>query len=68
MSALKNIFNKKEDLVHSFEGFWNWFQENEKSFFKVIKEEGNIEKVFFNKLSAKLNKLKGGFFFSGRNA
>lgn len=63
MSNSKNISNKKQDLAHSYEDFWEWFQENEKTFFKVIKEEGNMEKDFFDVLSTKLNQIKDGFFF-----
>ncbi len=68
MGLLKNIFSKKEDPVHSYEDFWNWFQLNERHFFKVVKEQGNIERVFFDGLSSKLNQLKDGFFFPGGNA
>lgn len=63
MSFLKNIFGKKEESVRSYEDFWSWFQKNEKVFFKVVKEKGNIEKDFFAKLSPKLNEIKEGFFY-----
>jgi Family of unknown function (DUF695) len=63
MSFLRNIFGKKDEPVKSYEDFWNWFHKKEKSFFKVVKEKGNIEKDFFNKLSTKLNELKDGFFY-----
>jgi len=63
MSFLSKLFGKKEEPIKSYEDFWNWFNKNEKTFFKVVKEKGNIEKVFFNKLSAKLNELKDGFFY-----
>ncbi|MEQ8556479.1 MAG: DUF695 domain-containing protein [Cyclobacteriaceae bacterium] len=32
-------------------------------FFKVIKNQGNIERDFFNKLSPKLNQLRDGYWF-----
>ena len=63
MSFLRNIFGKKGDPVKSYEDFWNWFHQNENSFYKVVKEKGNIEKDFFNKLSTKLNELNDGFFY-----
>lgn len=63
MSFLKNILSKKDEPVKSHEDFWNWFHKNEKTFFKVVKEKGDIEKDFFNRLSPKLNELKDGFFY-----
>ena len=63
MSFLKSIFGKKDEPIKSYDDFWNWFRINEKAFFKVVKERGNIEKNFFNKLEPKLNELKDGFFY-----
>ncbi len=63
MGLLTNIFGKKESAINSYEDFWVWFQENEKNFFNVVKQQKNIEKDFFNKLSPKLNQLKEGFFY-----
>jgi len=63
MGLLKNILGKKEDTIKSYEDFWNWFQNNEKSFYNVLKNNGNIEKDFFNKLSPKLNELREGYWF-----
>jgi len=63
MGFLKSLINKKEESIKSYSDFWNWFNQNEKSFFKVIKQKGNIEKDFFDKISPKLNELKEGFFF-----
>lgn len=63
MSFLKKPFTSKNDLSKSYQEFWTWFQKNEKAFFRVVKEETQIEKGFFNKLSPKLNKVKEGFFY-----
>jgi len=63
MNVIKSIFSKKDEPVISYKDFWNWFKKNEKNFFKVLKEEGNVEKEFFNKLSPKLDELKDGFYF-----
>jgi hypothetical protein len=63
MSFLKNIFSKKEEKVKSYEDFWDWFAKNERTFFEVVKRKGDIEKVFFDKLSVKLDELRTGFFF-----
>lgn len=63
MSFIKSLFNKKEEPINSYADFWNWFQNNEKKFHNVIKNQGNINKVFFEKLSPKLAELKDGFWF-----
>jgi hypothetical protein len=63
MSFLKNIFGAKDEPIKSYGDFWSWFEQNEKKFFHVVKDNGNIEKDFFNKLSPKLNDLKDGFFY-----
>jgi hypothetical protein len=63
MSILKNIFGSKDEPIKSYGDFWKWFEQNEKKFFRVVKEHGNIEKDFFNKLSPRLSELKDGFFY-----
>jgi hypothetical protein len=63
MSFLKKIFGPKEPPVRSYDDFWNWFGKNADSFHQVVKQKGNIEKDFFNKLSPKLNELKDGFWY-----
>lgn len=63
MNFLKNIFEKKETPIKSYSDFWNWFQDNEKTFFNVVKNHKDIEKDFFDKLSPKLAELKDGYFY-----
>lgn len=63
MSFLKNIFAKKDEPIKSYSDFWNWFQNNEKTFFNIVKENNNIEDEFFDKLSRKLEELKDGYFY-----
>ncbi len=63
MSFIKNIFSKKDQPAKSYDDFWNWFQRNQQNFYRVVKEKGNIEKDFFDKLSQKLNELKEEFFY-----
>ncbi len=63
MSFLKNLFGKKEAPIESYNDFWDWFQRNEKSFFKVLKNDGDIQKDFLDKLSPKLGELREGYFF-----
>lgn len=64
MGFINNILGKNlESKIKSYEDFWDWFKKNEKTFFKAVKEHHNIEKMFFEKLSPKLNELKEGFYF-----
>jgi hypothetical protein len=63
MSILKSLFGTKQEPIRTYSDFWKWFQHNERAFFKVVKNHGNIEKDFFDKLSPKLNELKDGFFY-----
>jgi len=63
MSFIKNIFGKKDTPINSNSDFWNWFQQNEKTFFKVVKTHKDIEKDFFDKLSPKLAELNDGYFY-----
>ena len=63
MSILKQLFSSKQKPIENNNDFWRWFQENEKTFFKAVKNQKNIEKDFFDKLSPKLNELKKGFFY-----
>ena len=63
MNFFKSIFIKKEIPINSYTDFWNWFEQNEKKFYKVLKKQGDINKVFFNELAPKLDKLKDGFWF-----
>lgn len=63
MNIFKSIFRAKEKPIRSYYDFWKWFEQNEKTFFKVLKNQGNINKVFFDKLAPKLNELKDGFWF-----
>lgn len=63
MNFLKNIFGKENTKINSNNDFWNWFLQNEKTFFNVVKNNNNIHKNFFDKLSTKLEDLREGYFF-----
>lgn len=63
MSFLKSIFSKKDETISSYGDFWTWFQQNERTFFNVIKRQADINKDFFDHLSPKLDQLKDGFFY-----
>ena len=63
MSLINKVFKKNEIQIKSYDDFWNWFQQNEKDFYKVVKKHKDIEKGFFDKLSPKLDQLRDGFFY-----
>jgi hypothetical protein len=68
MKRLNNLFNRKEEPIKTYEDFWLWFQKNEKTFHKAVKDHATkghtkVEKVFFERLSPKLDELKEGYFF-----
>jgi hypothetical protein len=63
MGFLKNIFRPSDSPLKSYKDFWKWFSDNERLFYKVIKQHGDVEKNFFRKLSPKLNELKEGFWY-----
>ena len=63
MKLLKTIFGKKEEVIKSYDDFWNWFQSNERKFYEIVKSGQNPEKDFFDKLSLKLGELKDGYFY-----
>jgi hypothetical protein len=47
MGLLDSIFKKKEKTIKTYKEFWDWFLENEKQLFKIIKSKNNVvEKVF----------------------
>lgn len=62
--GFKDLFVKKNSNHKTTNhDFWDWFVKNESSFYRVIKNKGDIEKHFFDQLSPKLNELKDGYFF-----
>lgn len=63
MNFLQKIFGRKDSPISSNKEFWQWFMNNERAFHKVVKERGDIQKIFLNKLSERLDELKDGFFF-----
>lgn len=63
MGSLTGIFKGNDRPIKNFDDFWAWFQKNEKTFFKVVATETDIEKNFFNKISPKLAVLNDGFFY-----
>jgi hypothetical protein len=63
MGFLKNIVRPDDSPLKSYKDFWKWFGDNERVFYKAIKEQGDVETNFFRKLSPKLNELMEGFWY-----
>lgn len=63
MSFLKNILGKKDEPIRSYADFWNWFQKNEKTFFKSVKNGKSIHEDFLNKLGPALAGIKEGIYY-----
>ncbi len=62
MSFLKNILGKSDEPITSYADFWTWFKNNEKVFSKVVRERGDIEHDFFDKVTPKLSQIIDGLF------
>jgi len=59
----KFLKKKEEQVIENNHDFWAWFKSNERAFYEVIKEKGNVEEEFLNLLSPKLNQLRAGYYF-----
>ena len=60
MDYLKDLLQR---APITYAEFWTWFKKEERIFFKVIEERTDIEKKFFNPLSAKLAEVKDDIFY-----
>ena len=63
MNFFKSLFGSKEETIHSYADFWKWFEKNEGRFYKVVKNNGDIQHAFFDKIAPKLKQLKEGFWY-----
>ncbi|WP_338840936.1 DUF695 domain-containing protein [Flavobacterium ginsenosidimutans] len=63
MSFLDKILGKNDAPIQSNNDFWNWFLKQEKEFFKIVKNRGNIHQGFFEKLAPKLDEIHFGIYF-----
>lgn len=63
MNFLRKMFNGKNaaPMVDN-QSFWNWFTENEKIFFKVIKNKEQVDEKFLQKVMDKLSQLNSQFY------
>jgi hypothetical protein len=63
---LVGIFNRifsKDKPIKSYQDFWTWFLENERSFFQTVQKGSAIEKDFLKKISPKLYELRDGYYY-----
>ena len=63
MNLFNKFFKPKDEPSKSPEQFWDWFVDNQKLFYNVVKGRGDIERFFLNKLEPKLKQLRTGIFF-----
>jgi len=63
MEFIKRILGKKDKKITSYNDFWNWFLNNEKTFYSILKKNKNVEKDFLDTLSNKIKDLRDGYFF-----
>lgn len=63
MKFLKNLFNFKKDAsVTNYQEFWDWFQSNEKAFFKTVKSHKNVDENCLSLVVEKLQNLNPQFY------
>lgn len=62
MSFLSKLFGPKEEPIKTDAEFWNWFEQHAAEFHDVLKKRDNIEGKLLNKVIAKLNQLRDGYF------
>lgn len=63
MKFLKNLFNFKKDTpVTTYQEFWGWFQNNEKAFFKTVKNHKNVDEDYLSLVVEKLQNLNLQFY------
>jgi hypothetical protein len=63
MKFLRNLLGKDKS-IDTYQDFWDWFAQHERSFFNVVAENGDFEKDFFDKVSPKLTQLRMACFSS----
>lgn len=64
MSFLKKLFGTKEEPVVNNSAFWNWFILHEKSFYKIVKNDKDVDRNFLDKLMQKLEQLNPKYYCS----
>lgn len=63
MSILKKLFGSKEEIiVNDVETFWQWFMQNEKRFYKVLKQHDDVQENFVNEIIPRLQNVNEQFY------
>ncbi|MEH0157081.1 DUF695 domain-containing protein [Limibacter armeniacum] len=63
MGFFDRILKRKQKVqVSTYAEFWEWFTENEASFFEVVKSRNDIEKNFLDHIFPLLGQLNEGFY------
>lgn len=64
VGLLDKLFKKKRDTpITSFADFWNWFNENEQTYYKAVKGKQPIDEALLDLIMQKLAELNDGIFF-----
>jgi len=63
MHLLEDPFSQGKTPAHTYDAFWAWFQQHEKTFHQTVRLGKNIEAHFFDQLSPRLDELHDGFNF-----
>ena len=50
------------EKLETYEDFWNWFRSREREFHKVVREQGDFDRGFFDHLSPRLEQLHEGLY------
>jgi Family of unknown function (DUF695) len=63
MNFLNKLFGKKKEVeIQTYQDFWMWFQQNEKHFFKIIKEQKNVDEDCLSHIVNKIQLLNEDFY------
>lgn len=63
MGFLKKIFGKEEEIIiNDYAGFWQWFRQHDKAFFKTVKEHEKVDEDFLRKITPLLRQLSEDFY------
>ena len=66
MGLFGNFFSSSSEppieKIETYEDFWKWFSSREREFHKVVREQGDFERDFFDHLNPRLDQLHEGLY------